>query len=121
MLKDELLRVSLYATFINLIILDFFHEIPWYIQYGPIIAVGIVSVLSVIIRKGDNEEGSRDAPIICRLFLLISLSLVVICMNIFIGEPSTELFSIYSSKFWIVFIALPLLGSVYNKVKAREA
>ncbi|CAD2070936.1 hypothetical protein GCM10007275_16480 [Jeotgalicoccus coquinae] len=121
MVKGELLRGSLYVTLINLIILDFYHTIPWYIQYGPIIVVGIVTVLSVVLDKDNNEEENKKAPILYRLFLLISLCLVVISMNVAVGEPSTELFNIYSLSFWTIFIAVPLLSSVYSKVKERES
>ncbi|MEK4556250.1 hypothetical protein [Jeotgalicoccus sp. FSL K6-3177] len=53
--------------------------------------------------------------------ILVSIILLIAGMNIFVGAPRHDIFNITDFSFWIVFIALPLLGNVYNKVKEREA
>lgn len=120
MLKGELLRGLLYITFLNLIILDFFSGIPWYVQYGPIIISGFIILLTAFLEKDDEHAEEKEAPLLYRIFLMVALCLLIFGMNIFVGEPSTELFNIKHTKFWIFFIVLPVLGDIFLKVKKRE-
>lgn len=125
MLKNIFLMGSVYISFIIWIITDFFTGIDWYIQIGPMILTVVILFLLAIFEKKEAEpKGVKTADERKKhkkywLAFIIFIWLVIIAMNIFIGEPEGNVFNIRNLEFWILIVALPLL-SQFNFKKRTD-
>lgn len=124
MLKNIFIMGSVYISFIIWIISDFFTGIPWYIQYGPIILfVGIAVIVAILEMDDDDDETEQEKTdkgtklgYFFRLSLILFIWILIASMNIFIGEPATDVFNIYDLSFWVFFVAIPILNRVHIKI-----
>ncbi|WP_213809594.1 hypothetical protein [Jeotgalicoccus sp. WY2] len=122
MLKNIFLMGSVYISFIW-IITDFFTEIPWYVQYGPIILFGGIAVIVAILEMDDDEDDKEQKETgkgtklgsLFRLSLILFIWLLIAAMNIFVGKPRTDAFNIYLS-FWVFLVAIPTLTKIHIKI-----
>lgn len=125
MFKNIFLMGSVYISFIIWIITDFFTGIDWYIQIGPMILTVVILFLLAIFEKKEAEpKGVKTADERKKhkkywLAFIIFTWLVIIAMNIFVGEPNGNVFNIRNLEFWILIVVLPLL-SQFNFKKRTD-
>lgn len=121
MLKGTFLWYLLYASLLFLIIVDFFHGIPWYIQYGPMILAWIVVVIVAIFEKEEDKSGEKIPDYNKKnnnktwIYFLLFTWLLVIFMNAVVGEPKAEIFNMYNPEFWVFVVLIPLLAAFTHK------
>lgn len=124
MLKNIFIMGSIYISFIIWIITDFFLEIPWYIQYGPIILFGGIAVIVAILEMDDDEDETEQKETgkrtkfssLFRFSLVLFIWFLIAAMNIFVGKPRTDAFNIYDLSFWVFLVAVPILNRVQIRV-----
>lgn len=122
MLKNILLMGPVYISFIICIITDFFTGIPWYIQYGPIIVFGSIAVIAAVLEIDEDEAEQKETGkrtklgFLFRIALILSIWFLIVSMNIFVGEPTTDVFNIYDLSFWVFLVAIPILNRVHIKI-----
>ncbi len=124
MLKNIFLMGPVYISFIIWIISDFFTEIPWYIQYGPIILFGGIAVIVAILEMDDDEDEAEQKETVkgtkfgslFRFSLVLFIWILIASMNIFVGSPRTEVFNIYDLSFWVFLVAIPILNKVHIRI-----
>lgn len=128
MLKNIFLMGPLYISLLILIITDFFNEVPSYIQYGPIIVFGAIAIIVAILEMdvdedeaGQKETGKENkVSLFFGMSLILPTGLLTAAMNVFVGEPKTDVFNIYDLSFWVFFVALPILNNVLFKIMEKR-
>ena len=107
------------------IIGDFFPRTDWYIRIGPmILTVIIILIVSIFGKKEEKSEEIETAFEKKKrrkywLAVIIFIWLLIVTMNIFVGEPEGNVFNIRNPEFWILVVALPLL-SQFNFKKSTD-
>ena len=125
MSKNTSFLVLFIFSFLIFIIADFFPGIDWYIQIGPMILTVIILFLLAIFEKKEAEPkkvktaDERKKHKKYWLAFIIFTWLVIIAMNIFVGEPNGNVFNIRNLEFWILIVVLPLL-SQFNYKKRTD-
>ena len=125
MSKNKSFLVLFIFSLLIFIIADFFPGIDWYIQIGPMILTVIILFLLAIFEKKEAEPkevktaDERKKHKKYWLALIVFTWLVIIAMNIFVGEPEGNVFNIRNLEFWILIVALPLL-SQFNYKKRTD-
>lgn len=125
MSKRTFITIILSGGLFTLIVTDFYHGIPWYIQFGPIILAFLIIFIGAYFENkngeveesdsGDEEQGSKKQW----LYAMCLVWAAIIAMNIFVGEPEGNVFNIRNPEFWILVVALPLL-SQFNFKKSTD-
>lgn len=125
MSKSKFLLFLFIFSLLIFILSDFFSGLDWYIQIGPmILTVVILFLLAVFEKKEAEPKGVKTADERKKhkkywLAFIIFIWLVIIAMNIFVGEPEGNVFNIRNLEFWILIVALPLL-SQFNYKKRTD-
>ena len=125
MSKHTFITMMLSASLFTLIVTDFYHRIPWYIQFGLVILTFIILMIMAIFEKNDTEEEQvktpKDNKTIKKawLYVMIPAWLAIIVMNVLVGNPEMKIFNIREPQFWIFVVALPLL-SKFNFKKSTD-
>lgn len=125
MSKSKFLLFLFIFSFLIFIIADFFPGVPWYIQIGPMILTVILLFLLAVFEKKEAEPkevktaDERKKRRKHWLAFIVFTWLVIIAMNIFVGEPEGNVFNIRNLEFWILIVALPLL-SQFNYKKRTD-
>ena len=103
------------------IVADFFPGTDWYIRIGPMILTVIIIFLTAMFEKKEDESKEIEAADEKKkrrkhwIAFIIFIWLVIIGMNIFVGEPEGNVFNIRNLEFWILIVALPLLAQFNYK------
>ena len=125
MSKNKSFLLLFIFSFLIFIIADFFPGVPWYIQIGPMILTVIILFLLAVFEKKEAESkevktaDERKKRRKHWLAFIVFTWLVIIAMNIFVGEPEGNVFNIRNLEFWILIVALPLL-SQFNYKKRTD-
>ena len=123
MSKNKSFLLLFIFSFLIFIIADFFPGVPWYIQIGPMILTVIILFLLAVFEKKEAESkevktaDERKKRRKHWLAFIVFTWLVIIAMNIFVGEPEGNVFNIRNLEFWILIVALPLLSQFNYKKK----
>lgn len=121
-LSITIMRVLWFCGIMNAIILDFYHHLEWvngYVQYGPI-ALLILYVLagsfitSKLYKGREEPEGRKLSPFIHSMIITTALT-VIFAMNIFVGEPNSNIFDISNSEFWIFAVVVPIISKIMSR------
>lgn len=121
MSKNKSFLLLFIFSFLIFIIADFFPGVPWYIQIGPMILTVIIIFLAALFEKKEDEpketETADDRKKHRKYWIafIIFIWLVIIGMNIFVGEPEGNVFNIGNLEFWILIVVLPLLAQFNYK------
>ncbi len=125
MSKSTFITIILSSSVFILIVTDFYHGIPWYIQFGPIILALMIIFIGAIFEKKKDKPETKDTAEDKQtsrkqwLFSMITVWLAIIAMNIFVGEPDMKAFNIRQAEFWLLLVGLPLL-SQFNFKKSTD-
>lgn len=125
MSKSKFLLFLFIFSLLIFILADFFPGIDRYIQIGPMILTVIIIFLLAIFEKKEAEPkevktaDERKKHKKYWLAFIIFTWLVIIAMNIFVGEPNGNVFNIRNLEFWILIVVLPLL-SQFNFKKRTD-
>lgn len=89
-----------------------------------ILTVIIIFLAVLFEKKEDEPKGIETADERKKrrkywLAFIIFIWLVIIAMNIFVGEPEGNVFNIRNLEFWILIVVLPLL-SQFNYKKRTD-
>lgn len=123
MSKNKSFLLLFIFSLLIFIIADFFPGIDWYIQIGPMILTVIIIFLLAMFEKKEAEPkeiktaDERKKRRKYWLAFIIFIWLVIIAMNIFVGEPEGNAFNIRNLEFWILIVVLPLLSQFNFKKK----
>lgn len=107
-------------------ITDFFYQydwVTWQVQFGPIILTwAILLIAAAFERKESNEENEvKKKPKISGsnhfTLFIVFVALVIISLNIIVGEPNMSITNMYNPEFWILIVLLPLLSQFHFKKK----
>lgn len=97
----------------------------WYVQFGPIILTFVIILIGATFEDKENnqEDDETKKPKISgrkytALFIIL-LALLIISLNIFVGEPEMRIANIHNPEFWILMVVLPLL-SQFNYKKRTD-
>lgn len=125
MSKSKFLLFLFIFSLLIFILADFFSGLDWYIQIGPMILTVVILFLLAIFEKKEAEPkevktaDERKKRRKHWLAFIVFTWLVIIAMNIFVGEPEGNVFNIRNLEFWILIVALPLL-SQFNYKKRTD-
>lgn len=126
--KHYFIMVIFLFSILFLFITDFFYQydwMKWYVQFGPIILTFVIILIGATFEDKENnqEDDETKKPKISgrkytALFIIL-LALLIISLNIFVGEPEMRIANIHNPEFWILMVVLPLL-SQFNYKKRTD-
>lgn len=121
-LSITIMRILGFFAVLNAIILDFYHHLGWvngYVQYG-LIALFILYVLagsfmaSKLYKDREEPEG-RHLSLFIYSMMITTVLTVIFAMNIFVGEPNSNIFNISNSEFWIFAVVVPVISKIMSR------
>lgn len=124
-LSISIMRVLGFFAVLNAIILDFYHHLEWvdgYVQYGPMVLFILyilagAFIASKLYEGREEPEGRNLSPFIYPMMITMFLT-VIFAMNIFVGEPNSDIFDISAFEFWFVVVALPIISKIKSCKKS---
>lgn len=121
------MRIFGFLAVLNAIILDFYHHMEWvssFVQYGPVVLFILyilagAFITSRIYKDGEPEE-KKLSPFIYSMMITIFLT-IIFAMNIFVGEPSSNIFNIFNFEFWLFVVIMPITTNIMSRRKESLA
>lgn len=121
MSKSKFLLFLFIFSLLIFIIGDFFPGTDWYIRIGPMILTVIIIFIAALFEKKEDEPKEIETADERKkrrkywLAFIVFVWLVIIAMNIFVGEPKGNVFNIRNPEFWILVVVLPVLSQFHFK------
>lgn len=121
------MRVFGFVALLNAIILDFYHHLEWvngFVQNGPVVLFIIYILAGAFITsklyRGEEPEEKKLSPFLYSMMITVFLT-VIVAMNVFAGEPNSNIFNIYNFEFWLFIVILPVMTNIMSGRKKRVA
>lgn len=119
------MRIFGFLAVLNAVILDFYHHLEWvngYVQYGPAVLFILYILAGAFIAsklyKGEEPEEKKLSPFIYSMMITTFLT-IIFAMNIFVGEPNSNIFNIYNFEFWLFVVIMPIMTNIMSRRKQR--